>query len=323
MLARGLSDAGNGRVSISNARPPHRVGQDARSDTAGVNTCGAARAGATARLRTAADPSAALDADLLLAHVCGISKESLYTHLDAPLSAEEERRYRDAVERRAAGEPVAYLRGYKEFFGLRFAVDRRVLIPRPETEVLVEAVLAFIRETGRMRVADVGTGSGAIAVAVAASEPRAHVIATDVSEEALAVARANAEANGVIDRVDLRQGDLLIPVPGEVDVVAANLPYLREDALAGVEGGEAPWDRTSLAFEPHVAVAAGPDGLDLIRRCVDQLPDRLAPGGASFFECDPPQVDTVQDLLRARIRATTRVLRDLTGSARVVEGKRG
>ena len=281
-------------------------------------TRGTARADATARLRTAADRSAALDADLLLAHVCGISKEALYAHLEAPLPEEQERAYREVVERRAAGEPVAYLRGYKEFFGLRFAVDPRVLIPRPETEVLVEAVLAFIRATGRRRVADVGTGSGAIAIALAVSEPRLHVIATDVSVDALAVAHANAEAHGVSGRLDLRQGDLLDPITGQVDVVAANLPYLRPEAVEHLTG-----DRTSLAFEPHRAVVAGPDGLEVIRRCIEQLPGRLAPGGAAFFECDPPQVDTVQDLLRARIRGTTQVLRDLTGSPRVVEGKRG
>jgi len=283
-----------------------------------VITRGSARADATARLRTAADRSAALDADLLLAHVCGISKEALYAHLEAPLPEEQERAYREVVERRAAGEPVAYLRGYKEFFGLRFAVDPRVLIPRPETEVLVEAVLAFIRATGRRRVADVGTGSGAIAIALAVSEPRLHVIATDVSVDALAVAHANAEAHGVSGRLDLRQGDLLDPITGQVDVVAANLPYLRPEAVEHLTG-----DRTSLAFEPHRAVVAGPDGLEVIRRCIEQLPGRLAPGGAAFFECDPPQVDTVQDLLRARIRGTTQVLRDLTGSPRVVEGKRG
>ncbi|HEX9437178.1 MAG TPA: peptide chain release factor N(5)-glutamine methyltransferase [Candidatus Limnocylindria bacterium] len=280
-----------------------------------------ARADATARLRPSTDPrhpTAALDADLLLAHVCGVTKEVLYAHLDAPMTADELARYSAMVERRAAGEPVAYLRGYKEFFGLRFTVDPRVLIPRPETEVLVEAVLAFARDTARMRIVDVGTGSGAIAVAIAASEPRARVIATDVSGDALDVARANAAANGVADRVDLREGDLLAPVDGEVDAVAANLPYLRADAVEHLTG-----ERTSLAFEPHVAVVSGPNGLDVIRRCIDQLPGTLAVGGAAFFECDPPQVDTVQDLLRDRIHATTRVLRDLTGSPRVVEGRRG
>lgn len=277
-------------------------------------TRGDARAEATARLRRSADPSAALDADLLLAHVCGIGKEVLYAHLDALLAPAEASAYRALVHRRAAGEPVAYLRGYKEFFGLRFSVDRRVLIPRPETEVLVEAALAFIRKTGRGRVVDVGTGSGAIAVAIAVSEPRARVVATDVSGGALAVAGANVAAHAVADRVELREGDLLAPITEPVDVVAANLPYLRADVLAHLTG-----ERTSLAFEPDAAVVAGPDGLDAIRRCVEQLPGRLAPGGAAFFECDPPQADTVADLLRATIPSTTRVLRDLAGSPRVVE----
>lgn len=283
-----------------------------------VATRGEARASAIARLRAAADPSAALDADVLLAHACGVTKETLYAHLEAPLLPAEERAYGDLVERRTSGEPVAYLRGYKEFFGLRFGVDPRVLIPRPETEVLVEAALDFLRATRRTRVADVGTGSGAIAVAIAVNAPSARVIATDVSRDALDVARANAAAHGVADRVDLREGDLLAPIAGEVDVVAANLPYLRRDAVEHLTG-----ERTSLAFEPQVAVvAAGDDGLDVIRRAIAQLPATLASGGAAFFECDPPQADTVADLLRARIRARTRTIPDLTGSPRVVEGRR-
>ena len=277
-----------------------------------------ARAEAVARLRAAGDATAALDADLLLAHVCGVTKESLYAHLDAPISPSELDAYRELAERRAAGEPVAYLRGWKEFFGLRFAVDPRVLIPRPETEVLVEAALAFVRATGRSRVADVGTGSGAIAIALAKTEPRVRVIATDVSPDALELARANVGAHGVADRVELRQGDLLAPLADEVDVVTANLPYLRPDAVEHLTG-----DRTSLAFEPRVAVVAGHDGLDLIRRAVAQLSDRLAPGGAAFFECDPPQADTVATLLRDTLRATTRVIPDLSGAPRVVEGRRG
>lgn len=274
-----------------------------------------ARATATARLRSSGDETAALDADLLLAHACGLTKEALYAHLDTPLAHTELAAYEELVWRRAAGEPVAYLRGYKEFFGLRFAVDRRVLIPRPETEALVEAVLAFLRRTRRTRVADVGTGSGAIAVAVAVHAPDARVVATDASADALAVARANAAANGVADRVDLRLGDLLEPLDGAVDVVAANLPYLRDDAFEHLTG-----ERTSLAFEPRAAVVAGPDGLALIRRCVAQLPRALAAGGAAYFECDPPQALAVADLLRGAIAATTRVIPDLTGSPRVVEG---
>jgi release factor glutamine methyltransferase len=276
-----------------------------------------ARAEAAARLRAAGDPTAALDADLLLAHVCGVSKESLYAHLDAAIDDDALGAYRALIERRAAGEPVAYLRGWKEFFGLRFAVDARVLVPRPETELLVEAALAFLRARGGGLVADVGTGSGAIAIAIAVAEPRARVIATDVSADALEVARANVEAHGVGGRVELRRGDLLEPMREVVDAVTANLPYLRADALDDLDG-----DRTSLAFEPRLAVVAGPDGLDVIRRAVAQLPGRLAAGGAAFFECDPPQVDTVAALLGSSLPATTRVLRDLAGLPRVVEGRR-
>lgn len=282
-----------------------------------MTTRGHARADAAARLRAAGDETAALDADLLLAHVCGITKDALYAHLDAALDAHESRAYADAIDRRASGEPVAYIRGWKEFFGLRLAVDRRVLIPRPETETLVEEALAFLRRTARARVADVGTGSGAIAVAVAASEPRARVIAIDISADAAAVARANVAAHGVAGRVEVRTGDLLAEIGGPVDVVAANLPYLREDAVAHLAG-----ERTSLRFEPAAAVVAGLDGLAVIRRCVEQLPAALAPGGAALFECDPPQADEVAELLSARLGGPVHIAADLAGAPRVVVGER-
>ena len=279
-----------------------------------MTTRGAAREEAIARLRAAGDPTAALDADLLLAHVCGISKEALYAHGDARLSGRQRAEYDELVRRRGEGEPVAYLRGWKEFFGLRFAVDPRVLIPRPETEVLVEAGLAFIEATERTRVADVGTGSGAVAVALAAHAPFARVIATDASAEALEVARANVAAHGLEERIELRSGDLLEPLGAPVDLLLANLPYLRDDDVAELTG-----ERTSLRFEPRMAVVAGPDGLDVIRRAVAQLPARLAAGGAAYFECDPPQAAEVERLLRETLGAATRAIPDLTGSPRVVE----
>src|SRR5207249_5233970 len=220
-----------------------------------MRTWGEERDAAVALLRAAGIATAALDADVLLAHVLGVTKEMLYAHPDTEMSLGAERRYRDLIERRARGEPVAYLRGWKEFYGLRFAVDPRVLIPRPETETLVEAARGHI--AGRaLTVVDVGTGSGAVAIAIAAHEPRVNVIATDVSADALAVARANALSNGVADRIELRQGDLLTPLTAPVEVVVANLPYLRPEALAELVG-----ERTSLAYEPRVAVVAGADGL--------------------------------------------------------------
>lgn len=283
-----------------------------------MTTRAEARARGLARLRAAGDDTAALATDLLLAHACGISKEQLYAHLDATLGPEEERAHADLIERRAAGEPVAYLRGWKEFFGLRFAVDPRVLVPRPETETLVEAALAHLRTRRGALVADVGTGSGAIAVAIAVNASDSRVIATDLSAGALEVASVNIRAHGVEGRVELRRGDLLEPLEEEVDVVTANLPYLRADALEHLAA-----ERTSLLFEPREAVlAGGPDGLDLIRRCADQLPARVVRGGAAFFECDPPQAKAVAELLAARLGGPTRILKDLMGNERVVEGVR-
>jgi release factor glutamine methyltransferase len=279
-------------------------------------TWGEARAAATKRLRSAPDPgTAALDADVLLAHVLGVGKEALFAHPERALSQAEAARYQELVDRRSRGEPVAYLRGFKEFYGLRFRVDSRVLIPRPETEVLVDAARELI--AGRDRsVVDVGTGSGAIAVSIAAHEHTVRVIATDSSREALAVAESNALANGVADRVEFRQGDLLAPITERVDIVCANLPYLPD---ASVERWVA--ERSSLAFEPRVAVVAGSDGLSVIRRCIHDLPRVLAPRGAALFECDPPQVVAALEALEG-IGLRTRVLRDLAGADRVVVAER-
>ncbi len=279
-----------------------------------MRTWGEARASAIARLRGGVDPrTAALDADVLLAFALGVGKEELFAHPERRLGPDDDARFTALVERRARGEPVAYLRGFKEFYGLRFRVDHRVLVPRPETETLVDEARAFIG--GRaLTVVDVGTGCGAIACAIAAHERGVRVIAVDASPDALAVCEANALALGVAERVEPRLGDLLTPVRERVDVVCANLPYLPERALEHLVG-----ERTSLAFEPRAAVAAGDDGLALIRRAVADLPRVLAPGGAAFFECDPPQTAEVARDLEAIGLAPT-VARDLAGSPRVVRG---
>ena len=275
-------------------------------------TRGEARARATDALRRAGAPTPALDADVLLAHVLDVAKEALVAHPEVVLRADEESRFGAMVAKRAEGVPVAYLRGFKEFYGLRFAVDPRVLVPRPETEVLVDAVRAQAGDRA-LTVVDVGTGSGAIAIALAVSAPRLRLIATDVSSAALAVARANAAAHGA--RIDFRQGDLLAPITERVDIIAANLPYLRDDALEELAG-----DRTSLAFEPRVATVAGSDGLALVRHAIADLPRVLAPDGAAFFECDPPQVEPIAAWLRSV--GGVDVLKDLAGLDRVVRMRR-
>lgn len=277
-----------------------------------MSTRGDARARATERLRGSGATTPALDADVLLAHVLGVPKEALVAHPEVELTADERARLDELVAKREEGVPVAYLRGAKEFYGLRFAVDARVLVPRPETETLVDAVRAHA--AGRaLSVVDVGTGSGAIAVALAATEPQLRMIATDVSADALAVARANAKAHRV--DVDFREGDLLAPVTERVDVVAANLPYLSDLDLLDLEG-----DRTSLAYEPRLATVAGPDGLSLVRRAAADLPRVLAPDGAAFFECDPPQASPIAALLAPV--GDVDVLKDLAGLDRVVRVRR-
>ena len=263
-------------------------------------------------LRAAGIATPALDADVLLTHVLGVSKETLYAHPDTEMSHGAMRRYRDLVERRANGEPVAYLRGFKEFYGLRFAVDPRVLIPRPETETLVDAAREVI--AGRaLTLADIGTGSGAVAIAIASYEHGVHVIATDISIDALAVARENTLQNGVADRIELREGDLLAALSEPVDIVVANLPYMRDAEIDHLAG-----ERTSLAFEPRVAVIAGKDGLELIWRAASDLPRVLAPHGTALFEIDPHQADQVSHLLQYALDGETRVISDLAGDQRVV-----
>lgn len=297
---------------------------------------GDARAAALARIGP-------LDADVLLAHALGITKEALYAHPEVALTGEEAARVAALVERRAGGEPVAYLRGFKEFHGLALAVDPRVLIPRPETETLVETALAFVRRAHARTVADVGTGSGAIAIALAVAEPSLRVIALDISADALALARENAARHGVADRVTFRWGDLLAPLDAPVDVVTANLPYLREEPVArradrptadpaASTGERTPLaseltslasERASLAFEPAIALYAGADGLGLVRRAIADLPRVLAPRGAAFFEIDPPEADEVAALLRATVGGTVWIVPDLAGDARVVVAERG
>jgi release factor glutamine methyltransferase len=277
-----------------------------------VPTRGEARSRATETLRRAGAPTPALDADVLLAHALAVPKESLVAHPEVELSADEEARFDVLVAKRADGVPVAYLRGFKEFYGLRFAVDPRVLVPRPETEVLVDAVRAYAGDRA-LTLVDVGTGSGAIAVALAVTVPALRIIATDVSAVALAVARTNADTHGA--HIDFRQGALLAPVTERVDIVAANLPYLRDDALEQLAG-----ERTSLAFEPRVATVAGPDGLALVRHAIADLPRVLAADGAAFFECDPPQVRLIAALLASLGDVDT--LKDLAGLDRVVRLRR-
>jgi len=275
-------------------------------------TIGDCIADATTRLREAGSETARLDAELLLGWAIGADRTTIVAYRDAPVGADALATFEGAVARRVAGEPVAYIRGIKEFHGLAFAVDPRGLIPRPETEALVEAAVAEImarlaRRSGEagtgpggggapIRVADVGTGSGAIAVAVAVELRRRRVTmgrhvtiaATDVSPEALDLARENAVGHAAADGMRFIEADLLPPVLPDngapLDLIVANLPYVRTDAIAGLP--------IAASFEPRLALDGGANGLDVIRELLARLPDALAADGVALLEIGADQGDS-------------------------------
>jgi len=256
--------------------------------------------------------TARLDAELLLAEVLGLSRVELYTNYDRPLTPDEVDRYRELLRRRARREPVAYILGRKEFWSLEFAVDRRVLVPRPETETLVEEVLAFARSRPVERILDIGTGCGAVAVALAVELPACRVVATDASAAVLEVAPGNARRHGVADRIEFRLGDLFAAVAeGErFDVVVSNPPYCREDELDGLEPEVRDW-------EPRPALAAGPDGMAVTGRIIDEAPRVLRPEGRLFLEVGT-QAELVRRRLAERGWREIAVRADLAGRPRVV-----
>ncbi|MFQ3631627.1 peptide chain release factor N(5)-glutamine methyltransferase [Roseiflexus sp.] len=263
-------------------------------------------------LRDVSDTSR-LDAEILLAHALGWSRVRVLSSLRETIPDETLQTFRALVQRRAAREPVAYLIGRKEFYGLEFIVDRRVLVPRPETETLVTAALEWARQRSAphdtLLIADIGTGSGCIAVALAVHLPNALVYAIDLSADALAVARQNIELHSVASRVTLLCGDLLAPLPEPVDLLVSNPPYtVIDDIDAGVR-----------LHEPHLALDGGNDGLAVYRRLLAASPQALRPDGALLLEIGAMQAEAVTDLVRQAFpTAAVRVLPDLAGRNRVV-----
>jgi release factor glutamine methyltransferase len=272
-----------------------------------------ALAAATADLAAAGSETPRLDAEVLLRHLLGIDRTALFLRLREPLPPDLARRFERLVARRAGGEPVAYLTGEREFMGLPFRVAPGVLIPRPETEILVEWALDWLSRRPAARVVDVGTGSGAIALSLARLLPparRGAIVAAELSPEALRIAAHNRAALGVGDRVRFVRGDLATWLGGQVDLLLANLPYLRLEQIAANR-----W----LAAEPALALAGGADGLDLIRRLAADLPRLLSPGGAAGFEIDPAQADAVAALLAVTLPSgAVSILPDLAGLPRHV-----
>lgn len=278
---------------------------------AGNLTIGALLTQGVDRLR-AAQAGHALDAELLLAHALSTTRTLLKTHPERVPNAADARRYAGFIERRAAGEPVAYILGYRDFWTLRLAVNPSVLVPRPETELLVERALA-LGSNGQARIADLGTGSGAIALALASERPGWTVVATDTSEAALGIARANAAMLG-LDRVEFRQGRWFAPLDGRrFDLVASNPPYVAE--------GDPALQDAALKHEPQIALASGPDGMASIREIVRSAPEYLERRGWLLLEHGSDQAAAVEHELVVRGFGHVRSHRDLAGHERMTEGQ--
>ncbi|MFL5274318.1 MAG: peptide chain release factor N(5)-glutamine methyltransferase [Anaeromyxobacteraceae bacterium] len=254
-----------------------------------------------------------LTAELLLAHALGCDRVRLYLDFDKPLGPEELTRYRALVKRRGDGEPTAYLTGVKEFYGRAFRVDARALIPRPETELLVEAALAALPDGGA--ALDLCTGSGCVGVTHALERPAANVVATDLDAAALALARENAERLGAT--LELAQGDLFaaLAAPARFDVIAANPPYVPTPELEGLA--------RELAREPRRALDGGEDGLAVARRLVAEAPRWLLPGGALLVEMHESHVEALPRLMLEAGFASVEARRDLAGLPRLAIGRAG
>ena len=265
-------------------------------------------------LSQASVEEARLEAELLVAHAMGTARAHLLAEWGEPMSTAALSTLEALVKRRLRREPLSYLTGWREFYGLRFAVRPGVLIPRPETETVVDAALrlAAQRYGDVPVVADVGCGCGAIAVALATHLPRAWVYAIDNAGTPLEVSAENVRRHSVEQRVTLLDGDLLAPLTEPVDIVVANLPYVRSGDFAAIQ--------PEVLWEPREALDGGPDGLAVIRRMLDQIPGKVRTGGAILLECDPRQASGLLREVQERFPGcSSRAIQDLAGLDRVVE----
>lgn len=255
-----------------------------------------------------------LDARVLLQHVLGVGHAELIAHAERMLTAAEADRYLQLAARRRGGEPIAYLVGWREFYGRRFNVDPSVLIPRPETELLVDLALERIADQSRAAVLDLGTGSGNIAITIACERRGIDLVATDTSPAALAFARTNARLLGA-ERIEFLHGDGFAPVAGRrFDLIASNPPY--------VAANDAHLDAGDLRFEPRSALAGGPDGLTCIRTIVGEAHRFLTPGGWLLFEHGYDQGPACTALLGAAGFTDILLEKDLAGQPRVSAGRK-
>ncbi len=259
-------------------------------------------------LKDAENP--ALESEVLLRHTLNFTRAHLYLDINAELDPLLKTSFNNWVERRLRGEPLAYIIQSREFYGLDFFVDKRVLIPRPETELLVEEAFSFCKERPDAVLADIGTGSGAIAVSLAVHLPEAKIYATDISPMALEVANLNARKHGVESRLTFLTGDLLEPLNSPVDALIANLPYVAESEWQAMP---------SAAFEPRLALDGGKEGFDQLFRLIVRLKGKVSPGGCVLLEIGMGQAEAVKSYLkRFYPAASIDTLKDLADIERVV-----
>ena len=258
-------------------------------------------------------PDAQLEAEVLIRHVLRIDRATFFRDLEQPVTDCDRERLDDLVNRRLNREPLNYITGLREFYGLDFEVSDSVLIPRQETELLVDTVISLARSRPKceMKICDIGTGSGAIAVSVAVNLPSAEVMAIDISQRALDIADANRRMHGVYNRVSLRRGNLLEPVDWKPEIIVSNPPYIRRSALSLLQ--------PEIQYEPSVALDGGPDGLEVIRGLLRQSSDKVSSTGAILFEIDSSQKDSARMLSREYFpNSEISILDDLSGNSRAI-----
>ena len=258
-------------------------------------------------------PDAQLEAEVLIRHVLRIDRATFFRDLEQPVTDCDMEHLDDLVNRRLNREPLNYITGLREFYGLDFEVSDSVLIPRQETELLVDTVISLARSRPKceMKICDIGTGSGAIAVSVAVNLPSAEVMAIDISQRALDIADANRRMHGVYNRVSLRRGNLLEPVNWKPEIIVCNPPYIRRSDLSLLQ--------PEIQYEPSVALDGGPDGLEVIRGLLRQSSDKVSSTGAILFEIDSSQKDSARMLSREYFpNSEISILDDLSGNSRAI-----